>query len=155
MATSLAAHLRAISISSVVILTGPALASDAMLNVAVDHASIVRAPDTVATVIVGNPMIADAMIQKNGVVVVTGKTFGSTNVMLLDGAGTLLSETIVNVRRAADGVVVVQRGNSRESFSCTPRCDPLLTIGDVDKIFKDTASQIAERGGLSTRKAAE
>ncbi|RXF73649.1 pilus assembly protein N-terminal domain-containing protein [Hansschlegelia zhihuaiae] len=155
MATSFAAHLRALGVSSVLILTGPAVAVEATINVAVDHASVVRAPDNVATVIVGNPMIADATTQKNGVVVITGKTFGSTNVMLLDGAGAVLSETIVNVRRAPETTLVVQRGNTRESFSCTPRCDPLLTIGDEKEIFKDTANQIAQRGGLSTGKGVE
>lgn len=136
--------------ASVVLLTLPANALDATLDVAVDRASVVRAPENTATIIIGNPMIADATNQKNGVLVVTGKSFGSTNIMLLDATGAVLSETIVNVRRANDGgVVVVQRGSKRESFSCTPRCEPVLAIGDNPETFGQTANQITQRGGLS------
>lgn len=153
MATTFAAHLRMLGALSVVLLSGSAGALDASLDVAVDRATVVKAPGGMSTVIVGNPLIADASAQKNGVLVITGKSFGSTNIMLLDGAGTVLSETVVNVKRAADGVVVVQRGGSRESLSCTPRCEPVLSIGDEKEAFKETANQINVRSGMSAGKA--
>jgi hypothetical protein len=37
---------------------------------------------------------APARLQRNGVVVLTGKSFGSTNLIALDGAGTLLAESL-------------------------------------------------------------
>lgn len=126
----------------------PAHALDAQLDVAVDRATVVRAPENTATIIIGNPLIADATTQKNGVMVVTGKSFGTTNIMLLDAKGAILSETTVSVRRAADGLVV-QRGGKRESYSCTPRCEPVLAIGDNQESFAQTAGQISQRAGMS------
>ena len=133
----------------------PASASDTPIEVAVDRASVIRAPAGTSTVIIGNPLIADATSQKAGVLVITGKSFGSTNIMLLDNAGTVLSDTIVNVRRAVDGTVVVQRGVKRESFACNPRCEPVLSIGDSTDSFAATAGQITQRNGMSAGKPTE
>lgn len=128
---------------------GPTFALESTLEVSVDRATVVRAPDNTSTIVIGNPLIADATTQKNGVLVVTGKSFGTTNIMLLDATGAVLSETLVNVKRANDGVVVVQRGVKRESFSCTPRCEPILAIGDSPEAFGQTAGQINQRSGMS------
>jgi len=153
MTSSLAAMLRIgglFGALSVGMLSQPAFAAQDSLDVAVDRASIMRAPEGTATVIIGNPLIADATTQRNGVLVVTGKSFGSTNIMLLDGGGAVLSETIVNVGRPSDGTVVVQKGAKRESFACNPRCEPVLSIGDNAEAFAATATQINQRNGMSS-----
>ena len=51
--------------------------------VLVDQAKVVRLPEKAQTVIVGNPAIADVAVQRNGVMVVTGKSFGVTNLIEL------------------------------------------------------------------------
>jgi Flp pilus assembly secretin CpaC len=152
MTSHFAATIRAAAAFGVVsaaLLAGAAQAESA-LDVSVDRATIMRAPAGTATVIIGNPLIADATTQRNGVLVVTGKSFGSTNIMLLDGSGAVLSETLVRVGRASEGMIVVQRGGSRESYSCTPRCEASLSIGDSKTTFKDTAEQIAAHGKMSS-----
>lgn len=130
-------------------------ASPGALDVVVDRATVVRAPTGTATIVIGNPMIADATTQKNGVMIVTGKSFGSTNIMLLDAGGAVLSETVVTVKRANDGGLVVQRGVKRESYACNPRCEPTLAIGDNPETFGLTAGQISQRGGMSTARTGE
>ncbi|GLK79557.1 pilus assembly protein N-terminal domain-containing protein [Methylopila turkensis] len=126
-----------------------AQAAESQLDVTVDRASLMRAPDGVATIVIGNPLIADATTQRNGVIVVTGKSFGSTNIVLLDARGEVLSETIVSVARGQNNTVMVQRGAKRESFSCNPRCEPVLAIGDNQDTFTTTAGQISQRQGMS------
>lgn len=149
MARSTFPRLVIAGILSVFVLTDAAQAIDSSLDVVVDRASVVRAPDNTATIIIGNPLIADAVTQKNGVMVITGKSFGSTNIMLLDATGAVLSETVVNVRRAPEGLVV-QRGTKRESYACAPRCEPVLAIGDNNETFGQTAGQIQQRANMST-----
>jgi len=163
MATSRMTSVWSAAALSVLLLTpavGPAAAVESAaapgaLEVVVDRATVVRAPAGTATVIIGNPMIADATTQKNGVLIVTGKSFGTTNIMLLDGAGAVLSETVVSVGRANDGSMVVQRGAKRESFACNPRCEPVLSIGDTSDSFGQTAAQISQRNGMSAARAGE
>lgn len=139
---------RIAAVCGLMLMAAPAAASDS-IEVTVDRASVIRSPEGTSTVIVGNPLIADATSQRNGVLVITGKSFGTTNIMLLDGAGAVLSETLVHVGRSQDGVVVVQRGAKRESFACTPRCEPALAIGDSTDSFSATAAQISKRADMS------
>ncbi|WP_020187364.1 pilus assembly protein N-terminal domain-containing protein [Methylopila sp. 73B] len=146
---------RIAAVCGLMLVAAPAGAATDSINVTVDRASVIRSPEGTATVIVGNPLIADATSQRNGVLVITGKSFGTTNIMLLDGAGTLLSETLVHVGRASDGTIVVQRGGKRESLACTPRCEPVLAVGDDPDNFSTTAKQIGQRSGLSVGEKAD
>jgi Flp pilus assembly secretin CpaC len=49
------------------------------LAVIMDEAKLIRLPDKVATIVIGNPMIADVSLQPGGIMVITGKGYGSTN----------------------------------------------------------------------------
>lgn len=118
--------------------------------VLVDHAKVVRLPERAQTVIVGNPAIADVSVQRNGVMVVTGKSFGVTNLIALDATGTLLAESLVRVGAASDAVLTVQRGMERESYSCTPVCQPSAQLGDAQKYFGEAGAQTTSRNALAT-----
>ena len=118
--------------------------------VMVDHAKVVRLPEKAQTVIVGNPAIADVSVQKNGVMVVTGKSFGVTNLIALDSSGALLAESLVRVSGASDSILTVQRGLERESYSCTPVCQPSAQLGDVQRYFGEVGAQAASRNSQAT-----
>lgn len=118
--------------------------------VLVDHAKVVRLPEKAQTVIVGNPAIADVAVQRNGVMVVTGKSFGVTNLIALDGTGTLLAESLVRVGAASEAVLTVQRGMERESYSCTPVCQPAAQLGDAQKYFGEVGGQASARNAQAT-----
>ena len=47
-----------------------------IVTVNVDQAKLLRLPTRVATIVVGNPLIADVALQTGGVIVVTGKDNG-------------------------------------------------------------------------------
>ena len=76
--------------------SGAALAEK--IVVMTDRAKIIKLPDRTKTVIVGNPIVADVTIGKDGLVVLTGKSFGSTNLIALDAAGAVLNESTVEVQ---------------------------------------------------------
>ncbi len=148
---------RAARVAVVAMLAQPALAQpgtdaarpDTVL-VTVDQAKVVRLPEKAQTVIVGNPGIADVSVQKNGVMVVTGKSFGTTNLIALDAAGGLLAESLVRVRAASDSILTVQRGLERESYSCTPTCQPTVQLGDGKEYFGAVGGQASQRNALAT-----
>ncbi|WP_204349909.1 pilus assembly protein N-terminal domain-containing protein, partial [Serratia marcescens] len=76
-----------------------------VVTVFVDNAKIVRLPERTQTVVVGNPIIADVTLQKNGVLVLTGKSFGTTNLIALDGTGTMLAESTIRVEAPQASVI--------------------------------------------------
>jgi Flp pilus assembly secretin CpaC len=115
------------------------------INVVLDRATLVKLPDRVGTVVVGNPLIADVLVQPGGQVVVTGKGYGVTNIIALDRAGSLLLEQTVEVQGPTQDVVVVYRGTERESYSCTPNCERRITLGDGQTYFDATLTQTGSR----------
>lgn len=117
----------------------------ATLAVTVDRAKIIRLPEKTQTVVIGNPAIADLSIQKNGIVVVTGKSYGITNVIAIDSVGNVLAESVVSVSAPVDSIVTVQRGDQRQSYSCNPACQPSIQLGDSTTYFTDNKTQAETR----------
>lgn len=122
------------------------------VTVMIDHAKVIRLPEKTQTVIVGNPTIADVTTQKNGILIVTGKSYGITNLIALDGAGALLAESMIRVQAPVDAVVTVQRGLERESYSCTPNCQPSAQLGDSAKYFGEVSGQAGQRNTAATQR---
>jgi hypothetical protein len=146
-------------VSAVALFTAAMLAATATaatFTVNVDQAHIMKLPDKVATVVIGNPLIADASLQSNGLLVVTGKSFGSTNLLALDRTGKTVLDTTIQVLGPAGGdLVVVYKGVERESYSCTPECMPRITLGDNTKFFGDTLTQSGSRNSSAQTPAAK
>ena len=114
-----------------------------IVAITIDNAKIMRLPEKTQTVVVGNPIIADVALQRNGVVILTGKSFGQTNLIALDGNGAMLAETAISVRSADQAsTVTVQRGSDkRNSYSCTPNCQRSMQLGDSNEYFSEVSSQ--------------
>jgi Flp pilus assembly secretin CpaC len=139
----------------IVLLTGaPVVAGQPELlpvvTVLVDNAKVLRLPEKTTTIIVGNPIIAEVTPQRNGVLVLTGKSFGSTNLIALDNGGALIAETTIRVEASGDSTITVQRGLERESLSCTPNCQPAVQLGDSATFFGATSGQADARRKLAT-----
>lgn len=109
----------------------PAMAVDgAPINVNVNMARILRINAAAATVIVGNPGIADVTIQDPQTLILTGKSFGQTNLIVLDNAGNPIADTIVEVVQMQAGVTTVYQGQARTSLACAPVCQNIIMMGD-------------------------
>jgi len=123
--------------------------ADETVAVHLDEARVIKLPDRATTVVIGNPLIADLSVQAGGIAVVTGKSFGVTNVVVMDKAGAILTEHTVQVEGPADQTVVMYRGVNRETYSCMPDCAPRITLGDDTKFFTDALAQVAARNSQS------
>jgi hypothetical protein len=115
-----------------------------IIPVMLDQARVLKLPGNVATLVVGNPLIADATVQPGGILVLTGKGYGVTNLIALDVNGRVLVDHLIEVQGAPD-TVVVYRGIERESYSCTPFCDRRVTLGDTPDYFDKTLKQTTDR----------
>lgn len=145
---SLRTHVRAsligLSFAAGVLLVpagGLAATADDVIAVHVDQAKLVRFPDLIATVVIGNPLIADVSMQPGGIVIVTGRGYGATNVIGLNRRGEVLMDRTIQVAGPTDKVVTIYRGINRESYSCTPNCERRITLGDSEAYFKSTLDQ--------------
>jgi hypothetical protein len=118
---------------------------DMSLNVFLDEARIVKLPDRVSTIVVGNPLIADANLQAGGLMVLTGKGYGNTNIIALDRSGNALLEKNIRVHGPLDHVVIVYRGIERETYNCAPKCERRITPGDNQQYFNQTLTQTTVR----------
>lgn len=106
------------------------------LIVRYDQSQLLRLPRPATEVIIGNPSIADVALQGGNLLVVTGKTFGITNVIALDADRNVIQDQRVVVERDERKVVNLHKGVTRFTYSCSPGCETNLTIGD-DKTFFD------------------
>jgi Pilus formation protein N terminal region len=125
-----------------------ASASAADIDVTLDQAKLVKLPEGIATLVIGNPVIADVAVQSGGWIVITGKGYGKTNLIALDRTGAVLLERSVEVQ-GPPGVVVVYKGVERESYSCTPLCERRLTLGDRQPYFEGVSKQVEDRNKTS------
>jgi len=109
----------------------PAIAADgAPINVNVNMARILRINAAAATVIIGNPGIADVTIQDPQTLILTGKSYGQTNLIVLDAAGNPIADTLIEVVQMQAGVVTVYQGQARTSLACAPVCQGVMMMGD-------------------------
>jgi Flp pilus assembly secretin CpaC len=120
--------------------------SSEAVTVTVDQAQVMKLPNGVATLVIGNPLIADVSIQSGGMAVLTGKGHGMTNLLVLDRSGAVLEQKSILVQGTRDAVVVY-RGVERESYSCTPNCERRITLGDSSEYFGATLGQTGARLG--------
>ena len=111
------------------------------VTVVVDQARVLRMPERTTTLVVGNPLIADVSVQSGGLMVVTGKGYGATNLVALDRSGGMLMELMLLVEGPRAQVVTVHRGINRESYSCTPDCERRVMLGDTPEYFSATLGQ--------------
>jgi len=108
------------------------------LMVKYDQAQLLRLPRPVADIIIGNPSIADITVQQGNLLVITGKTFGITNIIALDAQGQVIQDQRIMVYRESEKVVNLQRGKTRQSYNCNPQCQTTITVGDDSEYLKTT-----------------
>lgn len=124
--------------------TVPAIAETmAPVSVKVNMARILRISSPANTVIIGNPRVADVTIQDPQTLVLTGKSYGQTNMIVLDAQGNAIADTLVEVVQAQADIVTVYMGSARTTLACAPVCQPTIMLGDDPSFTSQTASSSA------------
>jgi hypothetical protein len=124
----------------------PTRADNLVVNI--DQAQVLKLPERVATIVIGNPLIADATLQSGGVLVITGKSYGATNLLALDRSGSIVMDRTVQVLSASSNeMIVVYKGIDRETYSCAPNCEHRITLGDSQGYFAGALGQSGARIG--------
>ncbi len=137
--------------AAVLLFAGQARAED--LIVSYDQSQLLRLPRPVAEVIVGNPSIADVNVHGDNMLVITGKSFGVTNIIAIDQARNVIQDQRVIVQRDNTRMVTLHKGSNRQSLTCAPTCSPSITIGDDAGYFEKITKHATAKKGFSAGSA--
>jgi Flp pilus assembly secretin CpaC len=121
----------------------PASARD--IRVALDQAFPVRLAEPAAGVAIGNPAIAGVSVQNDRFLFVTGRSYGSTNLVVVDANNRVLYSGRIEVVPDETNVVMVTRGAETARLECTPLCRPRPDIGDGAESSNAVSQQITNR----------
>ncbi|MBO9628717.1 MAG: pilus assembly protein N-terminal domain-containing protein [Shinella sp.] len=113
-------------------MAGAAVAEEPFMRVYMDHARVLRLDRPVSKVIVGNAKVADATVADAKTIVLTGRSFGTTNIVLLDADGNAIVDERILVSIDEGNTVRVFRQTERSVLSCTPNCEEHATSNQTD-----------------------
>ena len=85
------------------------------VTVTLDQARLIRLPAAISTLVIGNPLIADATLQKGGVAILTGKGYGTTNFAYTP----VIAYTITGMLDLSEKMYMVPRITTYNSTACT------------------------------------
>jgi Flp pilus assembly secretin CpaC len=105
------------------------------ISVVMNQAKILKLTRPADTIVVGNPAIADASVQDASTIVLTGKGFGITNLVVLDKSGSPIVDAQVVVSRDDADSVRIYRRSQVQTLSCTPYCE---------SAYKNAAEKVSE-----------
>jgi len=114
---------RAAFIGSALVLASAQAIAASGIDVVMNQAKIVKLARPADTIVIGNPAIADASVQDDTTIVLTGRGFGVTNLVVLDQDGNPIVDEQVIVSRDNPHSVRVYRRATVQTLSCTPFCE--------------------------------
>lgn len=105
------------------------------IRVLLNQAKIVKLSQPATTVIIGNPEIADATVRDARTLILTGRGFGQTNLVILDAGGNPILDERIAVSRENGSALRIYRQANIETLSCEPYCEKAyLTEAEVQSI---------------------
>ncbi|TDI59473.1 MAG: hypothetical protein E2O93_01280 [Alphaproteobacteria bacterium] len=119
------------------------------LDLVIDFAKVLKLSEPISTLIIGNPGIADATIQDDQTIILTGKAAGMTNLIALDSEGEEIANMLVRVASNVRRLTTVFYGTKRQTLSCAPTCEQVISVGDDKERFETAKSQIESRQAFS------
>lgn len=128
--------MRALKIATIAGLAALAAGGTAAANelrIALNEATSVQLPRPAKGVAIGNPDIAGVTVQDDRLLFVTGKSYGSTNLIVVGENGQTVLRTRVRVVAEESEAVILTRGTQTVRLDCAPECrsraEPTINIG--------------------------
>jgi len=119
------------------------------IKVEIDEASLLKLERPASEVIIGNPSIADVSVQNGRLLVVTGKSFGVTNLIVVDEKGNQILDRNISVGIDNKRYVTVHKGRNRASYHCNPTCQTALIPGDAADHFEGMSKELRNKFGIA------
>ncbi|MEM7330264.1 MAG: pilus assembly protein N-terminal domain-containing protein [Pseudomonadota bacterium] len=101
------------------------------------------------SVIIGNPNIADVAVHDDTLLFITGKSYGTTNLMIFDNEGNTIHSSDVVVTANTRSWVSINRAGLNYTYDCAPTCRPTLSPGDENAHYGTVAEQLMQQKELN------
>ena len=112
------------------------------ITVEAGKAKAVKLKANADSVIIGNPNVADVAVHDDTLLFVTGKSFGTTNLMIFDKDGNTLHSSDVVVTANTNTWVSVKCAGANYTYDCAPSCRPTLAAGDEQEHYANVGEQL-------------
>lgn len=133
-----------------------ALAAPAMAGVTVniDETTPVTLGGTAGQVIVANPSVADVSLTDRRHMMVLGRSYGVTSIVVLDPMGRRIFETTVNVAPLPVGRVSLFRGTEVYNYACSDRCERTPMPGESSGVYQSAVTPYTDYSARAKSAAA-
>ncbi len=101
-----------------------------------------RLKSAASSVALGNQNIAEVSVYDRNLLLVSGKTFGTTNILVFDKDGNTVYNADLVVTANQANLVTIKRAGSDFTYNCSPKCKDTIQIGDDSEHFTKTLSQL-------------
>lgn len=101
------------------------------------------------SIVIGNPNVADVAVHNDQLLFISGKSYGTTNLMIFDVDGNTIHSSNVVVTANTATWVSVNRAGANFTYDCAPRCRPTMSPGDDDDHFGSVAEQVQAQSRLN------
>jgi hypothetical protein len=102
------------------------------LPVRIDQATRVALSAPARDVVIGNPSVADVTVIDGRNLLIMGRSYGVTNLVVLDARGRTILERQIIVSASDEGRISFYRGPDVYNYSCSPRCERTPMPGERD-----------------------
>jgi Flp pilus assembly secretin CpaC len=102
-----------------------------------------------SSIIIGNKNIADVAVHNENLLFVTGKSYGTTNLLVFDKAGREIYSSDVLVTTNSASLVTINRAGQSYTYNCSPNCKAVLSVGDQADHFATLIDQQLQTQALT------
>lgn len=111
------------------------------MRIELDHSTRVRLPSPARDVLLANPDVADVTMLDTRNLVILGKAYGMTHLLIVDTAGRTVFDRNLVVSAPMKGQVSLYRGPEQRDYACAPECE--VSKRKDDKGSRQTAAEPA------------
>lgn len=140
---------RLIAASAFVAAACASAANAETFNVLVDQTVTLKLAAPANSVVVGNASVVDVEVYDPRTLLVTGKGFGSTNILVLDNAGRTVYSNMLSVSDNRTDQLTIVRGDGNYTYSCTDRCRGTPMVGDSPDHFQEVMTTVEAMQGAA------
>lgn len=131
---------------AVVVTSGNAFAHE--FHVETNKTKPLKLRGDAASVVVGNPLVADIAVHDQNLIFVTGRSNGTTNLLIFNAQGNQIYSGDIVVTTDTSTRVAINRAGATNSYNCAPRCSPIAVVGDDNTYF---ANVVGQNGALTSQ----